>query len=186
MLAGVTNTTGVRERTLWALRVYGLALRSDDAFLKAVKAVLQEPRTVANKMLRYDAAYMLCMLQGKAAPKAALDTMLAYLEDEWMLIYAGATAAVSHAAEMHNQVQSELQREVQQGQPRQAWVCGTCLVMWGNTDGRIIALDALRAVGAEVLRGRPDIVKQIKHLAKAARDKTLKEKCELLLTEFSL
>src|SRR5262249_719637 len=78
----------VRERSLWALRVYGFKfreLRIEPALIKVIK----ETTSPDKRMLRFDAAYSLGLFQGPKVDPAALDVLLEFLKDPTIKIYTG-------------------------------------------------------------------------------------------------
>jgi serine/threonine protein kinase len=79
----------VRERVVWALRVHNVKLRDMPEVLHAFARVLSEPKEPARRLLRYDCAYMLAMLQGAEAPAKTLDVLLDFLKDDSIAIFAG-------------------------------------------------------------------------------------------------
>jgi HEAT repeat protein len=83
------NVAAVRERTLWALRVHGKDLEKYPDFCGALAGIVAEPRHLKNRMLRYDAAFLLGMLKRGEAPKEALDVLLDFLNDDTIRVYMG-------------------------------------------------------------------------------------------------
>ncbi|MCC6421363.1 MAG: HEAT repeat domain-containing protein [Gemmataceae bacterium] len=145
VVADPSETGQVRERALWPVRTY-LNNSPDRVFVfKTLTAILNEPTQRETKMLRYDCAYLLGMFQGATAPEKALDVLLLFLKDPEIKLYAGGTGG------------PEGQREG--GQPT-----GVGFKEKGVDDGRIMAVQALKEIGARRVVGRPDIVIQLRAL----------------------
>ena len=77
----------VRERVMWALRVHGSNLSKMKGPLDTFAGVLKEPVNKDNRMLRYDAAYMLGMVWQSQAPDATLDILSEFLRDDSLKVF---------------------------------------------------------------------------------------------------
>jgi HEAT repeat protein len=139
------NPVPVRERTLWVLRQYPKELTDRKDLFKALSQATAEPAGKENKMLRYDAAFMLAAFWREKAPKAALDVLLEFLKDNTVKIFQGAGNA--------------------------------------GGDGRVMAILALRRIGPDVVRRRPDIMRQVGALRNSP-DRRLQQEVSILFTEF--
>src|SRR5262249_47199555 len=89
IVANPSDDPRVRERVIWALRVHNANLRRMPNVYESFTSVLNEQPVQANRMLRYDCAFMLGMLQGPAVPKVVMDTLHDFLKDESIQIYVG-------------------------------------------------------------------------------------------------
>lgn len=136
----------VRERIVWALRVHNINLRSMQGVYPALTKVVKEEAYAKNRMLRYDCAYMLGVLQGKDIPTEALDVLLEFLRDETIQIYIGVASKVDGGG---------LEKDTGKAQIKDQ----------GKGDGRVLALQALDAVGRARLSQRRDIVTQLRAIA---------------------
>jgi hypothetical protein len=75
------NPAEVRLRALWALRVHNQDLKNHPALFDTLAVVVLEPRNKDNRMLRYDAAFLLGVLQRDKAPQGALNVLAELLKD---------------------------------------------------------------------------------------------------------
>lgn len=145
----------VRWRIVWALRAHQENLRKLPGIFPAFTRVLGEKPETDNRMLRYDCAYMLGMLQGAEAPDAALDVLREYLDDDTIRIFRGARSSVGGTG-----------LESGSGKASFAEV--------GTGDGRVLAIQALRNIGSARVGRRKDIVAKLEDLARTAMDPDLK------------
>ncbi|HMF20253.1 MAG TPA: HEAT repeat domain-containing protein, partial [Gemmataceae bacterium] len=147
------NETKIRERVIWALRPHYVKRADADlpGVFDAFKKVLSEPKAEQSRMLRYDCAYMLGMLQKKDAPKEALDTLLDFLHDKTILIYRGTTGKPKGIGEPPIPTPKVMEE--------------------GKGDGRTMVVQALMRIGFDLVGSRDDIMKQLKVIA--ADPKTL-------------
>lgn len=155
----------VRWRAMWALRAHDFNLTKLPGVYPALTKVLKERKTEENRMLRNDCAYMLGMLQGKDVPKEVLDALVDFLHDSKVQIYVRTDANLQASG-----------AELGSGK---ATVKET-----GKGDGRVMATQALRQIGAARVRQRPEIIQQLQTLA--ADPKTfgeLRQDCAKLLKE---
>jgi HEAT repeat protein len=152
----------VRERVIWAMRAHNVALREINGVKEAFTKVLGERVNGENRMLRYDCAYMLGMLWQVDAPDAALDVLMEFLKDDTIQLYSGTTSSVGGAGNESVGGQASAKES-------------------GKGDGRTMATDALKMIGARAL-ARNDIVNQLQFLAKDAKtNDVLRKKCQELL-----
>src|SRR5262245_47890571 len=80
----------VRERVLWTLRVHTRKLADFPGAMPAIIRVMAGATTPDNKMLRYDSAYLVGMLQGPEAPARTIDILFEFLKDEAVPVYIAA------------------------------------------------------------------------------------------------
>jgi len=157
----------VRWRITWALRVYKDGLTEIPGVLPAFVKVLSEKPRKETKMLRYDCAYLLGMLQAEKAPKEALDVLLEFLKDDSIVLYERTAVTTSGGGAETNGGKANV-KEV------------------GKGDGRVMAIAALTEVGPEVIMTRPDIVRQLRAVAENADTvPDLKKKTQTLLAKLT-
>ena len=145
ILGDPKQDTGLRDRIMFALRVHGDKLRTMNGTKDTFVAIMKEPLTAENRMLRYDCAYMLGRIWRADAPDLALDLLHDFLNDTSIKIYLGTTAGVGNVGEG-----------------------GTGKVTvkdQAKGDGRVMAVEALRYMGAARYSPRLDIMKQLRVLA---------------------
>jgi hypothetical protein len=159
-----TASHQVRERALWALRVHARLFRDTPAVRTTLTDLLAEPRTPATRMLRYDGAYLLGMVWGPEAPAKTLDVLLDFLRDDTLQIYVG-TRSNTPAKERGAGAAALAKDE-------------------GMGDGRTMAVEALRRIGAEVVSPRSDLLEQLRLLATEAKNEPLRDLCKKALGEF--
>ena len=142
------NDTKIRERVIWALRPHYQKNREVhlpgvmDAFIN----ILSEPKEDKSRMLRYDCAYMLGVLKEKNAPDKALDTLHEFLHDSTIVLYRGARGDPGSTGFEVNKGVANVKEE-------------------GKGDGRVMAVQALMAIGYARISKRDDIMKQLKAIA---------------------
>jgi HEAT repeat protein len=164
ILADPNQDARIRERIVWALRVHNIHLREMKGVFPTFAKILSEPKEQNNRMLRYDCAYMLGMLQGAEAPKSALDTLLDFLKDDSIVLFRNkSVSTVATGGEAGKGGPAKVTEE-------------------GAGDARVMAIQALTQIGAEVVASRKEIVQQLQRLA-AAKDTfpDLREKTKELL-----
>jgi HEAT repeat protein len=147
-LVRVLEDTGddpkVRERIIWALRVHGVsALAELPGVVPALTKILGEPRRAGVKMLYFDSAYMLGMIEQAKAPDKALDVLLEFLRDDGILIYVGTKAPKLKGPE------NDADRRFRET---------------GMGDGRLMAIHALARIGPRAA-ARADIVQELRAIA---------------------
>jgi HEAT repeat protein len=143
-----------RERALWVLRVFLNNNKNEDEkkqVYESLTRVVAEPlaRDKNNKMLRYDAAYLLGFFQGENVPEKALDVLAEYLKDTGTKIYIGVDVKGPKGT----------------GEGGTGGGTGGAKES-GIGDGRQLAVECLQAVTAAVVAKRPDIVAQLRVLNK--------------------
>ena len=145
VLVNPKNDAIVRERVIWALRPHYVKRADADlpGVFDAFKKILSEPMEEHNKMLHYDCAYMLGVLQKNKAPEEALNTLLKFLHDKNIVVYRGARVDTGSTGS-----------EVQKGE--------ASVKEKGKGDGRVMAVQALVRMGYPRVSKRDDIVKQMK------------------------
>jgi HEAT repeat protein len=148
VLENPRNDTKVRERVIWALRPHYSNRRTLPDYptvFPAFTKILSEPKEDQTRMLHYDCAYMLGMLQKDKAPDKALDTLLDFLHDRTIFIFRGSQGSTGVTG-------SEAQ--------------GTASVKEkGNGDGRVMAVQALMSIGYARVDKRDKIMNQLKAIA---------------------
>ncbi|HZZ78068.1 MAG TPA: HEAT repeat domain-containing protein [Gemmataceae bacterium] len=146
VLGDPTHDIRVRERVMWALRVHAEDLRNMNGTKDTFTRILGEPLNDGNRMLRYDAAYMLGMIWQKNAPEATLDILTDFLKDDTIKIFDKTVSGVGGASAETNSGKTAVEER-------------------GKGDGRIMAADALRMMGPGRYAGRPALMKQLRALA---------------------
>jgi HEAT repeat protein len=138
----------VRERTMWALRVHQLKLRDMTGPKETFTRVLKEPvsANLDNKMLRYDCAYMLGMLWQQEAPDHTLVVLEEFLLDKEIKVYQSTTSAVEGSSAETKGGTASVKEQ-------------------GKGDGRVMAVDALQAMGPGRYAKQARIMAQLKVLA---------------------
>jgi hypothetical protein len=139
----------IRERIMWALRVHREDLRTMNGTRDTFASIMQEPRNADNKMLRYDCAYMLGMIWQKDAPDHTLDLLLEFLRDDTVKVYDQTDIRVGGGTAETKAVKESIKER-------------------GKGDGRVMATDALQAMGPGRYAQRPDILKQLRALGSDA------------------
>jgi HEAT repeat protein len=163
VLGNPASETKVRERVIWALRVHNVNLRDLNVFPTFTK-ILSENKRPDTRMLRYDCAYMLGVLQGAEAPDITLEVLLDFLKDDTILIFQGKTVKTGGAGTETGVGKANVEEK-------------------GKGDGRVMAVQALDRIGARVGQ-RADIITQLRAIAanpNTAAD--LKEKSKKLLSD---
>lgn len=143
------NETKIRERIIWALRPHyanRATVPNLPGVFDAFAEILSEPKDDHTRMLRYDCAYMLGVLQKNKAPDKALDTLLDFLHDKTIFIFRGAQTSTGSTG-----------AEVQKG--------GASVKEKGTGDGRVMAMQALMRMGYPRVGKRDDIMKQLRAIA---------------------
>jgi HEAT repeat protein len=155
ILEDPSNETKIRERVIWALRPHyanRATIPDLPGVFPALKKILSEPKAEHNRMLRYDSAYMLGVLQRRDAPEETLDTLLEFLHDKTILIFRG-TRTETKPVDIEKKTDRPSVTET------------------GTGDGRAMAVQALMRIGFPRVGKRDDIMKQLKGIA--ADPKTL-------------
>jgi HEAT repeat protein len=159
----------VRWKLISALRVHNFRLKSMKEVLDGLEKVLTEPPHAEGNLLRYDAAYILGMIQGPSASEKTLDTLQDFLSDSTILLYKGSETDVSGGAKEGMAAQAASVREK------------------GSDDGRVMAVQALDEMGRRRVVARPEVVKQLRAIAADAKaNTTLREEAKKLLSKFQL
>jgi HEAT repeat protein len=167
VLRDPSNPAKVRERTMWALRAHAEELPDHPEVFDALNRIVLEPRTEANRMLRYDSAYILGYFQRAEVAKEVLDVLAEFLKDTDLKIYTGTKAVTGAAGATEKAGGGAGSKEL------------------GKGDGRVMAVQALRQIGGARVKTRPDIMRQLQ----ALRDDTqtfigLREVIQEALGEF--
>jgi hypothetical protein len=118
------------------------------ALSKAMLEPLAADKT--NRMLRYDCAYLLGMLQRGDVAKEVLDVMLDYIKDETIEEFASTTSTVGGSSQEGGSGKATSKEQ-------------------GKGDGRKLALQSLLAIAKDIparISERRDIVDQVRLLAK--------------------
>lgn len=136
----------VRTRVIWALRPNIPALPDIPGVFEVLSSVAKEPKTGVNAMVRYDSAYTLSLGWREKVPDAALDVLSEFLRDSSFIIFdRNATRVGSTGGEVAPGRAVSEER--------------------GSGDARVMATQALTALGARRWSGRLDIVQQLRTLA---------------------
>lgn len=146
VLTDTKQDTKVRERVIWSLRVHAGNLRNMTGPLEAFSKVLKEPLGGENKMMRYDCAYMLGMIWQQQAPDTTLDVLTEYLADTTIKLYDKTTSGVGGKFSEGSSGTTTVKEE-------------------GAGDGRIMAVDALKMIGAARYSPRPELMRRLRELA---------------------
>ena len=136
----------VRERTLWALRVHNVDLQDMPAIFPALVRVLKEPPTAANRMVRYDSAYLMGMVYGPKTAPEAFPVLLGYLKDEKIQVFLNKATSVQGAGQETSGGKAS-SREL------------------GKGDGRTLAVEALTRIGVARVGKEAAIIEQLRRLA---------------------
>jgi HEAT repeat protein len=139
-----TSPPEVRLRSLWALRPLNERLKNYPALFDALDDILGEEKTRDNRMLRYDAAFLLGVFKRGDVSDKVLDVLNEFLCDDTVQRYKGVDPKVRPLKE----------NRLKPGAP----------VEKGQGDGRVMAVVALRYIGPERLRTRKDIIMQLRAL----------------------
>ncbi len=165
LVATAEDDANVRWRVVWALRAHEANLRKMPTVYPALTKVLKEPKTADNRMLRYDCAYMLGVLQRAQAPNEVLDVLAEFLKDATVQIYVNTQATVQATGQ-----------ETATGKAN--------IIELGKGDGRIMVTQALRDIGPQRYRQRQDIMQQLRVLAgDPETSPELRKDCAALLKE---
>ncbi len=153
----------VRERVVWSLRAHKIELRNLPGVFPTLTKILSEPRTEINRMLRYDCAYMLGVLQGADVPPVVMSVLLEFLKDEAIQVFEDKKSTVGGTGQETNSGKADV-KEV------------------GRGDGRVMAVQALGQVGPVRIAQHREIVQQLQALANnPATFPDLREKAAALL-----
>jgi HEAT repeat protein len=157
-----TAVNAVRERVLWILRPYLLNSQDRAPVFTALMGAVSESPATASKMLRYDSAYLLGMFLEDKVDNKVLDVLGDFLKDtEFKLFQRGVGTGGGFGEGSAGK--TEFQEKA-------------------KGDARVMAVDALRLIGAERVAGRPDIVLQLLRLeADPKTDGKLRESLEVTL-----
>jgi len=155
--------TDVRQRTMWAIRIHYEDLPQMKEVYPTFYKVLAEPKDVANRMLRYDCAYMLGMLQTQAVEPLVMATLHDFLLDTDITIFDKKDTKVKGTGVEFNGGDGGT-KESSKG------------------DGRVMAVQALGAIGVRRVQADPGVMTELRKLA-ASRETNpdLKEMCTELL-----
>ncbi len=155
----------VRHRLIWVVFGYFRRLNEFPQVESSLTRVCSEPSSLANKQVRYHAAYLLGLLKKDQVPSQALNVLHEFLLDTTLRVYQGELSQVGSG-----------DQEAKSGQSRVTTQLGE--------DGRRMALDALTVVGPAVVGKRRDIVQQLRALANDAKtDPEIRKKSQSLLAD---
>ena len=153
----------VRERIVWSLRVHKGDLRNMPGVFATFTKILTEPRTEANRMLRYDCAYMLGVLQAAEVPPEVMAVLLEFLKDDTIQVFENKKTSVGGTGQETNSGKANV-KEV------------------GKGDGRTMAIQALGQIGQARIAQHRDVVQQLQLLANSeTTNSDLREGCKKLL-----
>jgi hypothetical protein len=121
----------VREHVLWALRVHEGELANHKEVFGALKEILvdetlRDPSS-GGKMLRYDAAYIFAVFKKAEVPAEVFPVLNEFLRDDKVRIFTGLVTGSSRVAEGGGG--------------------GSVVAVQGGEDARIMAVQALEAIG---------------------------------------
>jgi HEAT repeat protein len=154
----------LRNKLMYALRPHNINLRKAPGVKDAFVRVMNEPLTEANKMLRYDCAYMLGMIWQAQAPDQVLDRLKDFLDDDKIRIHLGRTTGVGGGTGEGSTPGKGDVKDLVKG------------------DGRSMATDALKAMGVARYSARADIMQQLRALADNPKiDEPLRKKARELV-----
>jgi hypothetical protein len=172
VLADSAQPPKVRERILWALIVDQAELRKHEEVFTAMTKVLTDQKLrnadQGAKMLRYNCAYLLGEFKKDAVPDEVFPVLQDFLDDKSIVIYTGRDTAGSSISEKGGG--------------------GTAVVEKGSEDGRIMAIQALKAIGRIRLMSHqagPRITEQLQGL-RTATDRKVSDKAIELLKEWNV
>jgi HEAT repeat protein len=164
-ILGPNTNDKVRERALWVLRIYPNQLPEHQEVFDALLKIVSAPRDRTDKMLRYDAAFMVGAFWREKTPKAALDVLLDFLNDDSIKIYTGTGVASGGVVGAERTGGKASVKDL------------------GKGDGRVMAVLALRRIGPEVVRQRQDIMRQLRAL-RSSPDPRMQTELKSLFEEF--
>jgi len=168
LIGNAADDGNVRWRAVWALRVHSEELRKMEGVYPALGRVLTEPKAEDNRMLRYDCAYILGVLQRDKTSNEVLDTLSEFLKDDKVQIYVSTQATV-------------------QGAGQETGIGKATVKERGKGDGRVMVTQALKAIGVARIRPRNDIVKQLQVLAQDPQTfGELRKECVGILKDLGL
>jgi HEAT repeat protein len=156
------NSSLLRDRTFWALRVHYPRLRDIPAIQVTLTNIVSEPKSPELRMLRYNVAWTLGMIWGPAAPSKTLDVLLEFLQDETVQLYGGTSARVEGTGTAGTTTTKEI----------------------GVGDARGMAIDALLNIGPKLAAARADVMEQLRRLAASAKDQRLRDHAKKALKVF--
>jgi HEAT repeat protein len=146
VLGDSSQEARIRERIVWALRVHeGGLQRYPDVYTTFTKVIREPKEDRSNRMLRFDCAYMLGMLQGEAVATEILDTLHEFLKDDTIQIYVNTQTKVDGAG-----------NEAPGGK--------ATFKEMGKGDGRIMAVKALHRIGPDRVRKHAGIMNELRLL----------------------
>jgi HEAT repeat protein len=168
----------VRERILWSLRVHQAGLLDYDNLMTAMKNILVEPglKTAVSttghssgKMLRYDCAFLLSVLKRTQAPEEVFPVLEEFVHDDKIRVFTGLGGA---GGGVKGEGTSGAKGKVQE---------------LGDSDGRIMALNALGELGFDRVRTHPEILNQLKKMSTGKNfDDDIRDKAAKLLSDWGV
>ena len=162
----------VRWKAIWALKMHGREkLVNYKAMAKALNNILAQEKIMAeNKMLRYDSAIMLGVLERDKVNKLVLDNLLDFLKDDTIQIYKGTRVGINTT--------------VGEGSKPGKTDVGTL----SSDDGRIQAIIALDFIGANRVKSRQDVIRALQAILSTdgTKDANLRAKTKQLLNKLGL
>jgi hypothetical protein len=164
VLADTDTDIPVRAKTLWALRAHQEKLKMFDDLFPALEKVLREPKREDMRLLRYDCAFILGVFQRDQVSAKVMETLNEFLHDDTIIIYTGTSVKGTGGSE--------------------AGVGTAAIQESGKGDGRVMAVDALRYIGAQKISQHPEIRRQLQAIANNPRTlPDLRMKARELLSE---
>jgi HEAT repeat protein len=130
----------VREHVLWALRVHEGELANHKEVFGALKEILVDEAlrglNSGGKMLRYDAAYIFAVFKKAEVPAEVFPVLNEFLHDDKVRIFTGLVTGSSRVAEGGGG--------------------GSVVAVQGGEDARIMAVQALEAIGRKRINTMKD------------------------------
>lgn len=137
--------TEVRLRTMVALRhIQEAALKDYPELFQTLTGVVSQNITQENRVFLYNSSYFLSLYQRDKVPERVLDVLQAFLKDSSLALLEG------------QRVNAPGSNEKGTGQAKVSDV--------KKSDARLLAVEALRLVGAERVKARRDIVAELRRL----------------------
>jgi HEAT repeat protein len=152
IIADTAHDAKVREKVWWALKIHGGNLNKEKGCFEAFSKVCKETPSPANKMLRYNCAYLLGMVWQAQAPLETLDVLSQFLKDDEIRLFKGVD-------DKGGGLKSDEGKEIDKAK----------IKLRGEGDARVMACDALKYMGPGLYARRNDIMNQLRALAADAK-----------------
>jgi HEAT repeat protein len=163
VLEDTKNPIRVRERVIWALRVHNVRLAELKGVIPTFTKVIYERLTPETRLIHYDCAYLLGVLQGPEVRDKVLDLLTDFLKDKDFVLFKSTEVKAGGAGV-----------ETPGGRTNVADV--------GQGDFRIMAIQALERIGRDRIMGRTDLIRELRAIvADPQTVPELKERTQKLL-----